>query len=435
YLYLKDPKLKHIFSYMLVGVLGFLIHPLFIFVLGLFFFAYLVFEPGFFTFKKLKNPFIASLGIIMINFFWLIPLVASLKYYQPDNVFLQPPGAKALIESFIKPGNIVFNLLFLSGLLCPFLLGKERDKALYRSFGLLSLACFIIAYLKFPFIGHILSNIEPVRFLIIPAVLTVILLARLLSRYFAKKAWVLAGVIIILLLMQIVICPSSNFFFSICLENEKIDHYWINKKTEELAGLIRELTDKSARILIEDSPHRFHNSNIVSLLPALTDREYIGGPYVYPKIKHHFASFSSSWDLKPTLFDSSIDNMSINKLMQYLELYNIKWAIVNSAQAKDFFKNHPDKFKPLASSDRQEIFSVEGDASYFIKGKGIIKAGLGRIDISQASKGDIIIKYHYYEPFKTEPQVEIERADYLEDPIGFIKIKNLQGHRDIQIYQ
>ena len=197
---------------------------------------------------------------------------------------------------------------------------------------------------------------------------------------------------------------------------------------EEILGWLRTNTNRDGRILIEDAVHDFSSfedlhvwfgGHIPSLLPYLLEREIIGGPTETCHLVHHFASFQSG-----ILFGRSADTFSEETLEDYLDAYNIGWAVCWSEEAKALFR----RFDRLAVSEkcvgRFEIFTMSIPRSFIIGGTGSVTASPDRIEL-QGAKTDgasIVLKYHWMDGLRAEPERTVEKAQVLDDPVGFIRV-------------
>ncbi len=90
------------------------------------------------------------------------------------------------------------------------------------------------------------------------------------------------------------------------------------------------------------------------------------------------------------------------------------------------FESGYNGYTPLTCIDIFHICEVERNPTFFIKGKGLAIAKLNEIYLEEIESVDdeIIISYHWMKHLKTNPSRRLESVSLLEDPIGFIKIKN-----------
>jgi len=74
--------------------------------------------------------------------------------------------------------------------------------------------------------------------------------------------------------------------------------------------------------------------------------------------------------------------------------------------------------------DKFHIYEIKRKPSYYLKGRGEVKAEINRLKLSNVSAvdGEIIIKYHWMDQFKTVPPLLIEKYSVPEHPVGFIKV-------------
>jgi hypothetical protein len=208
----------------------------------------------------------------------------------------------------------------------------------------------------------------------------------------------------------------------------------MNPGNRALEKWIIENTTKEGRILIEDSGkfdtqgkddhyrwgHQFYFAHFPALLPYYTEREFIGGPYPYTLIKHHFAEFHDG-----ILFKKDVDTFSLSELRHYFDLYNIQWIVCWSKKSRDFFDKYPRYLLNGNKVDKFYMYTVNRAPSYFYKGEGQITSDYNKLQLTRVkSEGEIIIKYHWLKYLKTDPPRPIERVMIMDDPIGFIKIHN-----------
>ena len=327
-------------------------------------------------------------------------------------------------------------------LFTPFFFKKKDKNRLFIFYlWVVFLSMCVISYFGTGFFAHV----QPARFIVVSGILVSILVAQLLFKTFALHKRIVVLFFCLILFAQACLC--SGFLSKIIGENKDnsikdifrccatiMDGSDISKDIMAdggggLVNRIMELTDASGRILIEDSRHVevYWGSNFLAVLPS--SREFIGGPHNCMQVIHRFASFSDG-----EIFFKRIERIGIEKFMEYMDLYNIKWAFVHSKDSKEYFESYSQYFKKISSYEHIDVYQINRQTSYFVEGGGNIKSSLDKIKITNASKGNIIIKYHYLETLKSCPEVDIEKFYMLDDPVGFIKINNEKGYDMIKIY-
>lgn len=202
---------------------------------------------------------------------------------------------------------------------------------------------------------------------------------------------------------------------------------------EKLIGYIKTATTNEARILIENSDfesnHQYGRGHFPHILPHLTGREYIGNDCAYNPTKDSVVSFLSG-----SLFQQPIETLGLEDVASRCDLYNIGWVICWTQAAKTFFNRYPGYFVPDGVISQFSLYRVNRWPSFFIKGSGTARAEMNRIELKNLTPQDeeVIISYHWMKYLKTDPPVTMERTFFLNDPVGFITLKN--PPRSVLIY-
>jgi hypothetical protein len=180
-------------------------------------------------------------------------------------------------------------------------------------------------------------------------------------------------------------------------------------------GWLEARTTPDARVLFETALSRVHDqAHLAGYYAYRSQREFIGGPY--PQM--HFAG---AWDGRA--FGKALGEISVERMSEYLELYNIGWILVYSDAAKRYFDAFPGaRFD--SEYGRLRAYAVDRSHSYFVSG------GTGRVRerdhnhllITDIVGSEIVLKYHYVPGLVTEPPVELSGERLLDDPTPFIRI-------------
>ena len=200
------------------------------------------------------------------------------------------------------------------------------------------------------------------------------------------------------------------------------------KNLTNLLNFLEKNTTREGRILIEDSEylrespaHEYYGGHFPGLFPEYVKREYLCGPRPMYPIKHSYASFT-----RGVLFGRKIKDYTGDDLQERFDLYNVKWIVCWFKESKDFFEQFPEYITKIADIDKFTVYEVKRAPSFFIKGRGTIRADYNRLELKDVSAEDneIIISYHWMQGFKSVPERKIEKVFISGDPIGFIKITN-----------
>jgi len=177
------------------------------------------------------------------------------------------------------------------------------------------------------------------------------------------------------------------------------------------------------------------------------DRELIGGPFSEMNLIHSYASFATG-----RLFLTPIRDLTVANLEAYADRFNIKWVIATTAescevlaslspfvtQVNEFIQSSQNARTTSNRSDspfqefwqedvpKTEVcfFELASTPDYFFEGSGRVVADLNRISVSNASRGRIVLKYHWLESLKTDPELPLRRFDIIDSPVGFIEVEN-----------
>ena len=328
--------------------------------------------------------------------------------------------------------NMVFHkeewvdiLLLLSALLGIYLWNKNRER--------LKAALFLGSFTFLFVVGYYgsffeVTKITPMRFLITLNIFLVFPSAvglNYLYRFFlndkSPKIKVISLAVVGYLLIALLAPPYYHLFY-------KKDFRLVYKTPEQfnqLVSWIKNNTNKEGRILIENSDfesgHQYYGTHLPFLLPQWIDREYIGVYSYYSTSKDSFVTYNTGF-----LFRKPIGIYSPKELQSYFDLYNIRWIIYWSEESRKVFESDYKSYTPLICIDKFHICRVERNPTFFIKGGGSVSAKHNEIYLEEVEPVDdeIIISYHWMKYLKTEPPRLLERVFLLEDPIGFIKVKD-----------
>ncbi|HKY06648.1 MAG TPA: hypothetical protein VJQ55_00315, partial [Candidatus Binatia bacterium] len=196
-----------------------------------------------------------------------------------------------------------------------------------------------------------------------------------------------------------------------------------NRQIAAVVDWIARETPADGRVLFEESGDEtgfvYDGVYLSSLLPHLTGRQFIGGPINLYNDRHHFAEFHSG-----RLFKKNIQALTDEELRNYLRLYNIG-AIVAF---------HPASVRRLQAAgglitlDRRigpvHLMKVQQPLSWFVKGSGKLTAGWNRLELSELSGEEVVLKYHWIQGLSASTPVKIVAEKIGEDPIPFIKLVN-----------
>lgn len=185
--------------------------------------------------------------------------------------------------------------------------------------------------------------------------------------------------------------------------------------TRWLSDWILENTSENSRILFETSLGRVHDdAHIAGHLVRVTQREFIGGPYVFM----HYAGF---WD--GNVFGRPIGKFYPTEFEQKLNLYNIEWIIAHSKESRAYFDSLSSLRRIVAHGPVQIYRFLDPAKSFFHKGQGqITSRSVNRLALDQLAGDEVTLKYHWVDGVQADPPTELKPVRLGGDPQPFISL-------------
>jgi hypothetical protein len=92
-----------------------------------------------------------------------------------------------------------------------------------------------------------------------------------------------------------------------------------------------------------------------------------------------------------------------------------------------------DGVRPLVKIGNKYVaYRMERRGSWFAEGAGSLEAAPGRIALRGLTAGETVIRYHFHPRLRARPDVPLEPARVLDDPVGFIRLRN-GAVRDLEL--
>ncbi len=207
-----------------------------------------------------------------------------------------------------------------------------------------------------------------------------------------------------------------------------------------LVSWLEEHTTRDARVAyLDDSPGPVTGAKLRFYL----DREIIGGPFSQLNMVHSYASFTPN-----RFFDVSLLEVTREDLARYAERFNIKWLVATTDETCAIFSalapvaTQVEQFSPRRLSDtggaispfkrfwqvrgrlRFCVFEIDRQADFFERGSGRVSARLNRIEVRGASRGGLVLRYHWLDTLATDPPLPLREHRIEGQPVGFIAVDN-----------
>jgi hypothetical protein len=422
--------------WLILGPLAYFIHPTAVVILAAPYACLLLCDRREITRRKLLLFVLWCLIVIVVNSVWIIPLLEYAPAKTETRAFFQTSGARELAGILFRPGSAPALLLVALAGVGAYRLA--RDGRVPTAMMVSVTFVFLLAVSAYGVRVPGLRDIEPGRFLFSSLVFSVplsavgarVLVDRwgawALRRRFARLAGTSALVVLLF-------SPLPLSFLS---ARTGYKHRLTTTPVPEVAELIealRERTDPSARLMIEDGPAALYgDAHIPGLIPLYTGVGQIGGPYPFTFLHHHFATFQTDRTMGRPL-----ESLTAGDFWSYLEAYNVRWIVAASPEAKAYVTavaadtaNAPGEWKkngaPLDAvwkSRRYTLWASPRPASFTTGAARPVTSGFDRIEIdTSAGREPFVLRFHWDRGLRARAPATISPVHVADDPVPFIRV-------------
>jgi len=175
-----------------------------------------------------------------------------------------------------------------------------------------------------------------------------------------------------------------------------------------LSDYIREECTEPGRILVQ-------NWGIGEYLYWATDKPVIGG-FPDRRLIHEAANIFHDYS------ETRIRDQE--KFAEYLVQYNIRYLVVT--HLTDDLKWLEGLLELKETIGPHRVFQARHSADYFQRGSGKVRAGLNRIEVTEAEAHpgteELTLRFHHMDTLRCRPNCLVSRAPLAGDPAGFITV-------------
>jgi hypothetical protein len=195
---------------------------------------------------------------------------------------------------------------------------------------------------------------------------------------------------------------------------------------------LRDVSDPGARLLVEDRrhlerprldrdvpDHPYFGSHLPALLPALTGRQVLGGPYPEMPIRPHRADLTSG-----VLLGTPLADWSTERLAAALARYNVGTVVVWSSPARARLAAAPEVVTAAGEQGVFHAFRTRQAPSFLLQGTGTVRARPNALEVADASPGGVVLKYHWYPGLCSDPPLAVRPYDAPDLAMPFIAVDN-----------
>lgn len=382
-----------------------------------------------FSFRRLGGV-VAAIGLAAgANLWWIRPFLAHWKDFlpvPPEELYFTDPALTSLPAFLGGEGPRFPVLLMAAGLVGAWQLWRRR-----ASDARVPLAASGIVLALLAALGSLappLLAMEPQRFFI-PAVLCLLpsaafFLERLLraARAALIRPELLARSLALILLPMLACALLGRSVRDVVLQQRYELTTETSPRQRQVVAWLRKHTNEDARVLVEASPlgdpTPWDDSRYPLLLPLEAPGQYLGTTSNYAFIRHRYPDFADG-----ILAGESLNTLDPITLRKLLDRYNIRWILCWSMVARHRFELSGAWFSRLVSSPPFALYAVDGRPSWFHRGRGRVKASLGRIEVTDyVGPKDCVLRYRHTPSLRLLGPGRLERADFPPDPVGFIRV-------------
>ena len=426
YRFIEERRPGWYVAFVASGILMSLLHPLsfllFYVPLGL----YLAFRAGR-TDRGLWTAFLLiAVGSLAANAFWFVPVLANLRFKTYSGYHWVGDLAALRTDLLrLKAGlRLVVAVLAFLGLASWWRAGRrEAVRLLLFS----TLALTVLGYLggelpPFRQIQTYRCNLIAAFLLSVPAgsgLLWSIARIRTAAPPAARwGGWAAVIVLVLVLTLQVAGRNVDRLKPLILVGPRAYTLVTPNKDDLAVVDWLRTHVDGGRRVMIE-------RWQLGALVPWRTGLEVIGGPYPLVWLQHNFTNFAFLQGLgvpeAVRLFGRNLSDFPPEQLRAYLDTYNVGWVIAFTDESIETF-GRATWLRRVAKVGRHQIFESTDPATAFLKGTGSVRAEYGAVRVSNASRGELVMKYHWAPFLTTDPPQEIVPQTVLDDPVPFIRL-------------
>ena len=403
--------------FLISGALVSLLHPLSF----LFFYVpvalFLLWHARAFDWRFLGALVFFAAIVLLVNWFWILPFLGH-TYLKTKSGYHFIGNLRALANDLLGLRDSGLRLLIYvlagGGLLTWW---REGRRELARLVLFVALALSLAGYVAgewafFRDLETFRNNLVAAFLLIIPASVCANSALSYLRNKPHQHRWALAG-LVLLLGLQLTGRNLLWLFPYVRGDSGRYALHSLGKDEEKVVQWLRGQTDHERRVLVEYWP-------LGALIPWYTGLQVIGGPYALIWMPHNFVNFTAMGD-EVRLFGRDIRQLSRQETRAYLNTYNVGWVVVYTDKSKEFF-DPDDSLASVVDAGRYRIYENRARSTFFLSGNGRVRAEYGRLRVSEAAKGELVLKYHWSPTLVSVPPQILLPQTVLDDPVPFIKI-------------
>lgn len=425
------PTISRIVSLALLAALGFLLHPLFALATALLGLPLLLVDPTA-TGRPTRALAVAAtlvVGMLALNAFWLLDSLSAPSFVTVANPYQREvdpllPLREALgTASTAAGGSRLYGGLLIGAMLCMTCYRGPRRSTLMA---LIAAAVLFLLWASLAALLPSLASLQPNRFsalgwlcLLLPAAGGLAATveqwpaSRGVRRWLAAGALATVGALTLFFVRETwreAFAPAEAPRYAVAPPEARAT----GELSQQIVDFLRQQTDRSGRVLFENSLARLHDRGHVAGLYALaSDREFIGGPYP-------FTDFASAWD--GHAFGAAYEQHSPQAMRELLDAFNVRWMLCHSKGCRAAMAALPG-VQELASFGPVVAYARGAHPGFVVQGNArIVDRCINRLELAEVSGSPLILRYHWVPGLVSLPAGRVEPVQLVAGARPFIAI-------------
>jgi hypothetical protein len=200
----------------------------------------------------------------------------------------------------------------------------------------------------------------------------------------------------------------------------------ITREQDEFVTALRLHTTADARILLEDFDGHPAGWNWTAVLPALTDRAFLGGLDPDACVEHSFCGMRAG-----KLNGRPFADWTPDERERFARRYNVGWVACRTPAAVEFWKSDPTAKEVGRFADGGDVvlFELRRPRTFVLSGSATVerldRRGVVLTDVTpDPTTGEVLLSLHHQPGFRTTPTVVWADPDKDPfDPIPMLKLR------------
>jgi hypothetical protein len=403
--------------FFVAGPLAFMIHPTALVLMPIGFIGVMAMDRRHIRSIRPALLFLWCVLVVAVNAIWLVPMVRYMDVKTPSVAFFQLAGLRDVAGLLVHPGCVPAMALVAFGCGGALALVRERRFSCLVPIAGAALALVLIA--AYGCRIRFIDTMEPGRFLL-SFLFFLAPLAGVGLHTFLKTAgnrfprgerrWKPAATVLLFL-------PPLWFSF---VESKTLYKHTITTDIPEgvidLTRIVKARTDEPGRLMVEDGPAALYgNAHLPGMLPVLSGREQIGGPYPFTFLLQHYATFQTD-----KAFGRPLAAFSASEFDSCLATYNVRFILSATKSAASFLQTLP-SVSPIETSGRYSLWGVKGGFGPAFETAVRVSAAQNRITVTGGDHHSrVVLKYHWDRGLHVAGPAKIYPVTVGTDPVPFI---------------